>query len=196
MSNHTALAKFIHWGFVILYTYGIVKQVDELSDLEDTGLLIFEVIFASVFLLIVITRYFYMRRFKTFLGAREKVHRVHYFFAKSVHISMYICLVMLPLTGLIIAGLFSQGHTDEDGLLVGFVITLHEFSATLSYILIATHVSAAIYSRLKGEGIWSSMVPILKENKSSTNKSIMKIAKIEEQIYDRVENFFTSDKNK
>ena len=196
MSNHTALAKFIHWGFVILYTYGIVKQVDELSDLEDTGLLIFEVIFASVFLLIVITRYFYMRRFKTFLGAREKVHRVHYFFAKSVHISMYICLVMLPLTGLIIAGLFSQDHTDEDGLLVGFVITLHEFSATLSYILIASHVSAAIYSRLKGEGIWSSMVPILKENKSSTNKSIMKIAKIEEQIYDRVENFFTSDKNK
>ena len=47
--RHTILARFLHWGFIILYSYGIFKQIDELSQLEDTGLLIFEVIFASLF---------------------------------------------------------------------------------------------------------------------------------------------------
>ena len=35
----------------MLYVYGIVKQVDNISDLENSRLLIFEVIFATVFLL-------------------------------------------------------------------------------------------------------------------------------------------------
>jgi hypothetical protein len=39
------------------------------------------------------------------------------------------------------------------------------------------------------------MVPILKEKKKSTNKIIMKVSEIEEQIYDRVENLFTSNKD-
>ena len=60
---HSALAKFIHWTFIPLYAYGIFKQLDDLSQLEDTGLLIFEVIFASVFLLIVIMRFSYMKRY-------------------------------------------------------------------------------------------------------------------------------------
>ena len=51
---HTRLAKVIHWGFIVLYTYGIFKQVDDLSQLEDRGLLLFEVAFATLFLIIVI----------------------------------------------------------------------------------------------------------------------------------------------
>lgn len=190
--NHTILAKFIHWSFILLYAYGIFKQVDDLEDLEDNGLLILEVSFASVFLLIVIMRYFYMRSAETFQGANFPVHKVHTFFAKTVHLSMYFTLVMLPLTGLLIAGLYTQGHTDEDGLVISIVLTAHEFSAVLSYILIATHVSAAIYSRIKGEGVWSSMVPILKEDQPSTNKIITKISAIEEKFYDKVESLVTS----
>ena len=37
---HSTLAKFIHWTFIPLYAYGIFKQLDDLSQLEDTGLLI------------------------------------------------------------------------------------------------------------------------------------------------------------
>ena len=192
--NHTILAKFIHWSFILLYAYGIFKQVDDLEDLEDNGLLILEVSFASVFLLIVIMRYFYMRSAETFQGANVPVHKVHTFFAKTVHLSMYFTLVMLPLTGLLIAGLYTQGHTDEDGLVISIVLTAHEFSAVLSYILIATHVSAAIYSRIKGEGVWSSMVPILKEEKPTSNELVLKIAALEEKIYDKVETFFTPSK--
>ena len=35
-------------------------------------------------------------------------------------------------------------------------IALHEFSAFLSYVTIALHVGASLYSRYKGEGIWNA----------------------------------------
>ncbi len=140
-----------------------------------------------------------MRRFKTFLGAREPVHIVHYYLARSVHKAMYACFILLPLTGLMIAGLYSQGYTvnatpDEDQTIIDFVLDLHGAVADLSYMLILVHIAAAIYSRLKGEGVWSSMVPILKENKPTDNKIIQKISSVEEKIYDKVQTFFSSDK--
>ena len=197
--SHTPLAKVIHWLFVILYVYGIFKQVNELEDLEDSGLLIFEVIFASFFLLIVLIRYFYMRRFETFLGAREPVHIVHYYFARTVHKAMYACFILLPLTGLIIAGLYNQGYTvnatpDEEQTVMDLVLDLHGAVADLSYMLIFLHIGAAIYSRIKGEGVWSSMVPILNKEKPTTNKMVTKISSFENKIYDKVEGYFTSKK--
>ena len=197
--SHTPLAKVIHWLFVILYVYGIVKQVNELEDLEDSGLLIFEVIFASFFLLIVLIRYFYMRRFETFLGAREPVHIVHYYFARTVHKAMYACFILLPLTGLMIAGLYNQGYTvnatpDEEQTVMDLVLDLHGAVADLSYMLIFLHIGAAIYSRIKGEGVWSSMVPILNKEKPTTNKMVTKISSFETKIYDKVQGYFTSNK--
>ena len=85
--THTLLAKSFHWSFILLYVYGIFKQVNNLEDLEDTNLLLFEIVFATVFLVIVILRYSYMSRFKTFLGSQEPVHIVHYYFARTVPVS-------------------------------------------------------------------------------------------------------------
>ena len=65
-ANHTLLGKVFHWAFVLLYAYGIFKQIDDLEQLEDAALLQFEILFASVFLLLVVIRYGYMRRFETF----------------------------------------------------------------------------------------------------------------------------------
>ena len=86
-----------------------IKQIDDLSQLEDNGLLVFEIIFASVFLLLVIFRYTYMRRFETFQGSTVPVHRYHKRFARTMHVAMYLCLALLPLTGLAIAALYTQG---------------------------------------------------------------------------------------
>lgn len=200
MEGHTKLAKTIHWSFIVLYVYGIFKQVNTLEDLEDQGLLISEIVFATAFLVIVILRYSYMRRFKTFLGARVPVHIMHYYFARSVHKAMYACFILLPLTGLMIAGLYNQGYTvnatpDEEQTVMDVVLDLHGLVADISYLLIIIHIAAAIYSRIKGEGVWSSMVPMLKEDKPTTNKTIKKIAAFEEGIYDKVGNWFSS-KNK
>lgn len=195
-NSHTLLARLIHWSFILLYVYGIFKQVNELDELEDTNLLLFEIVFATIFLVIVILRYSYMSRFKTFLGAREPVHIVHYYFARTVHKAMYACFILLPLTGLMIAGLYSQGYTvnatpDEEQTVMDLVLDLHGAVADLSYMLIFLHIGAAIYSRIKGEGVWSSMVPILKEDKPSENEIVKKIASIEEQVYDKIESLFS-----
>ena len=194
--SHTLLARLIHWSFILLYVYGIFKQVNELDELEDTNLLFFEIVFATIFLVIVILRYSYMSRFKTLLGAREPVHIVHYYFARTVHKAMYACFILLPLTGLMIAGLYSQGYTvnatpDEEQTIMDLVLDLHGAVADLSYMLIFLHIGAAIYSRIKGEGVWSSMVPILKEDKPSENEIVKKIASIEEQVYDKIQSLFS-----
>ena len=196
-NSHTLLARSIHWSFILLYVYGIFKQVNELDELEDTNLLLFEIIFATIFLVIVILRYSYMSPFKTFLGAREPVHIVHYYFARTVHKAMYACFILLPLTGLMIAGLYSQGYTvnatpDEEQTIMDVVLDLHGAVADLSYMLIFLHIGAAIYSRIKGEGVWSSMVPILKEDKPSENEIVKKIAGYENMAYEKIAALFSS----
>ena len=190
--NHTLLGKVFHWGFVLLYAYGIFKQIDDLEQLADTGLLVFEIVFASVFLLLVIVRYGYMRRFQTFQGAVVPVHRYHKRFARFMHVAMYVCLVLLPLTGLAIAALYTRGI--ETGFAMDAAIGLHGVSADLSYALIAAHVVAALYSRLKGEGVWTSMVPVWTETGPSTHPYAVKAADLEHQALQRLEAFVASKK--
>lgn len=192
--SHTFLAKTIHWLFILLYAYGIFKQIENLEQLEDTGLLIFEVIFACIFLVIVIMRYVYMRRFETFQGATVPVSKMHKYFAKTVHRLMYLCLILLPITGLMIAGLYSQGYTNEDQIMLNSVLEIHGLSADLSYLLIVVHIGAAFWSRIKGEGVWSSMVPIWKEKGPSNNQYVAKISKFEEKFYHKIDEFVSSRK--
>ena len=197
---HTRLAKVVHWVFIVLYTYGIFKQVDDLSQLENDSLLLFEVAFATLFLVIVIMRYNYMRRFETFQGAFEPVPKVHTYFAKTVHLAMYGCFILLPLSGLAIAGLYTQGYTenatpDEAGNIMDVILDLHGIVADLSYMLIVVHIVAALWSRVKGEGVWSSMVPILHEEGLTKNKMITQISRLEDNFYNRVEVFFLSKKS-
>ena len=182
MKSHTPLAKFIHWTFSILYAYGIFKQVGDLSELEDPALLNFEILFAVVFLVIVFIRYFYMKDTETLLGANIEIRKGHLFIAKSVHKLVYFTLVMLPLTGLLIAGLFSIGAGG-----IELAIGLHEFSAFLSYVLIAVHVGASFYSKLKGEGIWNAMTPFWKEKEKKESKLISYLEKTEDKVYETIE---------
>jgi hypothetical protein len=76
---------------------------------------------------------------------------------------------------------------------MGAALGIHEFAAVASAVLILAHIAAAIYSRIKGEGVWSSMVPILKEDKPSENEMVKKIAAIEEQFYDKVQSLLTRE---
>lgn len=44
--QYSHFAKFWHWGFVLLFIYGVAKQVDEIEQLEDQSLFKFEIVFA------------------------------------------------------------------------------------------------------------------------------------------------------
>tara|TARA_B100001559_G_C16217785_1_gene491947 strand:- start:95 stop:682 length:588 start_codon:yes stop_codon:yes gene_type:complete len=191
--KHTTLGKVLHWGFLVLYAYGIFKQIDDLSELDDTALLLFEIAFATLFLVIVILRYAYMRRFETFQGATVPVSAVHKKSARAIHVAMYLCLALLPLTGLAIAALYTQG-VGEEALAMDVAISLHGLSADLSYVLIVIHVLAALYSRVKGEGVWTSMVPVFTEAGPSENRYVAKLTAMEHKAVSKVEAFIASRK--
>ncbi len=185
INTHTFLAKLIHWTFIPLYAYGIFKQVDGLNQLDDASFLNFEILFATVFLIIVLLRYFYMKDTPALLGAHDDVHKGHLFIAKTLHRLVYFSLIMLPTTGLVIAGIVSL---DLGG--VEIAVAIHEFSADLSYVVIALHVGATIYSRFKGEGLWNAMVPIWKEVGKKESNLIRKLEDLENKVYDKVEETF------
>ena len=159
-SNFSSIAKFMHWGFVLLFFYGVLKQIDELNQLEDKALLQFEVIFATVFVLLLLIRFIYMKTTQK-SSLPDSTPKSQLLAARVVHYGMYACLALIPLTGLLIGLLFWLGF--EDGFLINTVVEVHEFSVSVIYWLIGLHILAAIFHRLKNDGVWSSMVPFLKE---------------------------------
>ena len=56
--HYSKLALLFHWGFVLLFAYGILKQVNDLDQLEESALLRFEVYFALIFLVFLVLRFF------------------------------------------------------------------------------------------------------------------------------------------
>ena len=159
----------MHWGFVLLFIYGLLKQIDELIQLKDEALLKFEVIFAVIFILLLLIRFIYMKTTqKTSLP--QSTPRSQVIAAKVVHSGMYICLALIPLTGLLIGLLFWLGL--EDGFLINLVVGSHELVVSLIYWLIGLHILAASYHRLKKDGVWSSMVPFFKEVSNEDDKKI------------------------
>ena len=159
-SNYSKLAMLFHWGFVILFAYGVAKQVEDLNQLDDCDFFKFEITFAFIFLFLVTIRFIYMKRTqKTSLP--EHTPKLQKIAAKTVHYGMYFTLAAIPLSGMLIGLLFWLGL--QDGLIIESVVTLHEISIDLIYILIGIHISAALFHRIKRDGVWSSMVPFLKE---------------------------------
>jgi len=153
-------AKLMHWGFVLLFIYAVLKQIESINQLEDGSLLKFEVVFAIVFLLLLAIRFFYMKKTQQ-SSLPEQTPEPQKLAAKIVHTGMYICLAAIPLSGLMIGLLFWLEL--KDGMLINIVIEAHEFAVSIIYWLIGIHILAATYHRLKKDGVWSSMVPLWKE---------------------------------
>ena len=63
--KYSTVAKIFHWGFVALFAYGIAKQIDNISQLEDFALLRFELIFAIILILLLAVRFVYMTKTQT-----------------------------------------------------------------------------------------------------------------------------------
>ena len=159
-AKFSSIAKLMHWGFVVLFVYGLLKQIDSLNQLEDSNLLKFEVVFASVFLFLLLIRFVYMKTTQQ-SSLPESTPKPQIMAAKIVHSAMYTCLALIPFTGLLIGLLFWLGL--KDGLLINLVVGAHELSVSIIYWLIGLHVLAAVYHRLMNDGVWSSMVPFWKE---------------------------------
>ena len=161
-SQYSKIAKLFHWGFVLLFVYGVAKQVEDINQLEDNALFRFEIFFALIFLFLLIIRLIYMKTTqKTSLP--EDTPRIQKISAKIVHNGMYALLAGTALSGLSIGFLFWIEF--KEGILIDIIIIFHELNVNLLYWFIGIHIIAATFHRLKRDGVWSSMVPFLKEKK-------------------------------
>jgi len=159
-SNYSNLAKLFHWGFVVLFIYGVAKQVDDISQLEDNTFFKFEIIFALIFLILLLIRFVYMKATqKTSLPTDTP--KVQKFASKIIQNGMYVLMSGTVVSGLLIGFLFWLDI--KSGILIEITIATHEFIINLLYWFIGIHILAASYHRLKKDGVWSSMVPFFKE---------------------------------
>ena len=65
--KHSFTAKLFHWGFVVIFIYGISKQVDDINQLADISLLKSEIIFAALIILLLLIRYIYVKNSGIFI---------------------------------------------------------------------------------------------------------------------------------
>ena len=158
--SYSFMAKFMHWAFIAVFAFGVVNQVDEVEELEDAALLVEEVVFAVIFLALLLVRFIYMRAVREGMPEREMPNKL-ILPARAVHLGMYISLALIALSGLMIGGLYYFGL--KDGVVLGTILLLHEIFFWTSVNLMALHVVGAIYHRLQGDGVWSAMVPLWKE---------------------------------
>ena len=159
--QHSLIAKSLHWIFVVLFGYGVYKQIENKEKLNDLGLLKSEIFFALIFLIFVLFRLIYVKiAYKTALPSNTP--KIQFIAAKFVRISMYFVLSGIAASGLGIGFLFWLGY--KNGLFIDIMIWLNELLFSAAVWLISIHILAAIYHRTQNDFVWSSMVPFLKDN--------------------------------
>ena len=161
-TNYSITAKIFHWSFIILFAYGIFKQIDNINQLEDLALLKFEITFALLFILFLVFRFVYMTRTQK-SSLPPDTPRAQKVLAKAVHYGMYIGMISIAFSGLVIGSLYWLGL--KSGIIIETLIGWHEVSVSIVYWLVGLHLIGAIYHRLKNDGVWQSMVPTLKRGK-------------------------------
>ena len=166
-TKYSTTAKVFHWGFVGLFAYGIAKQVDDISQLEDFALLRFELVFATLLILLLAVRFLYMTKTQT-SSLPSETSSFQKLAAKLVHLGMYASLTTIALSGILIGCIYWMGM--KEGLLIESIITVHELAVTVSYWLIGIHIAAAFFHRFKNDGVWNSMVPVWKETETKKIK--------------------------
>ena len=160
--SYTLTAKIFHWSFVILFAYGISKQIDNINQLEDLALLKFEIAFALLFILFLVARFVYMKRTQK-SSLPPNTPMVQRALAKAVHYGMYIGMISIALSGLVIGCLYWLGL--KSGIIIETIIGWHEVSVSIVYWLVGLHLIGAIYHRFKNDGVWESMTPTLNREK-------------------------------
>ena len=132
-SGFSLTAKTFHWSFVILFAYGISKQINNINQLEDLALLKFEIAFAFLFILFLVVRFSYMTRTQK-SSLPQNTPKIQKIAAKSVHYGMYIGMISIALSGLVIGFLYWLGL--KSGMIIDIIIGWHETDVSCHPIII------------------------------------------------------------
>ena len=158
--SYSFTAKFLHWAFIAVFAFGVINQVDEVEELESPTLLAGEVIFATIFLSLLLFRFLYIQSARAAMPQLDMSKNL-ILLARTVHLGMYASLALIGITGLMIGGLYYFGV--KEGLVLKAILLLHEITFWISVNLMGLHIAGAIYHRLQEDGVWSAMVPIFRE---------------------------------
>lgn len=101
-------------------------------------------------LVLLIARFSYMRLTKPTVLAESAPRRIR-IASQAVHLGMYLCLAMIPITGLGIGGLYWD--CVRSGSLMEGLLLAHEIFVNTGFLLIFAHVAAAFYLRRLGDGV-------------------------------------------
>ena len=159
--HYSNLAKIFHWGFVIIFIYGVAKQVDDINQLDDIVFLRFEIVFALIFLFLLVIRFIYMKKTQK-SSLPDDTSKVQKIIVKIVHNGMYLLLAGTAVSGLLIGLLYWLGN--KEGIIIDTITYIHELFVNCLYCFIAIHVAASLYHRFKRDRVWDSMVPFFKSN--------------------------------
>ena len=157
---YSSMAKFIHWAFPWVFVYGVIIAVDEIEELENSVVLLEEVIFTMIFLAMLLFRFIYMRSARANLPQLDMPKNL-ILLSRIVHLGMYLSLVLIAVSGLIIGGLYYFGV--RGGSVLELTLLLHEIIIWTFVNLMGLHIAGAIYHRFKRDGVWDAMVPVFKE---------------------------------
>ena len=139
-TNYSITAKLFHWSFIILFAYGIFKQIENINQLEDLALLKFEITFALLFILFLVARFVYMTRTQK-SSLPPDTPGVQKALAKAVHYGMYIGMISIAFSGLVIGSLYWLGL--KSGVIIETIIGWHEVSVSIVYCLVGLHLIGA-----------------------------------------------------
>ena len=128
--QYSLFAKFWHWGFVLLFIYGVAKQVDEIEQLEDQFFFQFEIVFALLFLFLLAIRFVYMSKTQE-TSLPDDTSKIQKIAARTVHLGMYTTLAGTAITGLSIGLFYWLGF--RQGLFIDFLTAIH--SSIISILL-------------------------------------------------------------
>ncbi len=134
-SEYSKIAKLFHWGFVLLFVYGVLKQVDNINQLK----------------ILLANKTTEMLHGKQAANESEKTAKEVFSENSSGH--------SLPSINL------NSKDFEDNINIIDFVIIIHELNINLLYWFIGIHILAATYHRSKRDGVWSSMAPFFKEKK-------------------------------
>ena len=119
--KYSFFAKFWHWGFVLLFIYGVTKQVNEIEQLEHKLFFQFEIVFAVIFLFLLAIRFIYMNKTQE-TSLPDDTSKIQKIAARTVHLGMYSTLAGTAITGLLIGLFYWLGFTE--GLFIDFLTAI------------------------------------------------------------------------
>jgi len=175
MIDYLRIQKIIHWLMSILIMLDLViaqkfggdmelwDRLESRVDHATAGMIV-----AFLFILRIILRYRYGA---PSLPSTMPVWQTY--MAKAGHYGLYFLMGLLIISGIttanfttdpiVVFGLINLSSEVNNVEMFNLIRGVHEFATNAIIALISIHILAAIYHRLKKDGVWNSMVPFFKE---------------------------------